>query len=164
VRGSRGQPAGHGTRKEALGGELAGIPSQETTTFSLRRKGAAMKIICIPIEENRGIQSPLSRTFAASPMFLLVDADSLAYLAIPNSTQRQRDRGCDPCDILGDLNIDVVIADEIEASTLVRIARREIPVFGGARGTVRSALADLMGGRLAVLPAGDGGASAARAV
>jgi len=114
-----------------------------------------MRIVCIPVVENRGLLSQVSRAFSAAPMFLLVDAETLGFLAIPNSTERQRERGCDPCEVLGDVAIDVVVVSEIDASTLGKIVQRDVPVHGGARGTVAEALASLIGGRLPALRARD---------
>lgn len=107
-----------------------------------------MKIVGIPVMEERGLLSRVSRVFAASPMLLLVEAETLAFLAIPNSPQRQEERGCSPCEALGDVSVDAVVVGEIEASALGQIARRHVPVYGGARGTVADALAALMCGRL----------------
>ncbi len=113
-----------------------------------------MKIVCIPVVDDRGLESPVALAFAGAPYFLLVDADTLASRAIPNSAQRQRERGCDPCEALGDTAVDVVVVAEIDAGALGQLTRRKLPVHGGARGTAADALAALMGGGLPVLRTG----------
>jgi predicted Fe-Mo cluster-binding NifX family protein len=110
-----------------------------------------MNIVCFPIVENRGLLSPVSPWLSAAPMFLLVDTETLAFRAIPNDPQRQKDRGCDPCEALGDADVDCVIVGEIEGKALGDIARRNVPVYGGAAGNAADALAAFIAGRLPLL-------------
>jgi predicted Fe-Mo cluster-binding NifX family protein len=113
-----------------------------------------MKIVCVPIAEDRGLSSPVSREFASAPMFLLVDSATLAFRTIPNTPQRLKDRGCDPCEALEDTTVDLLIVARIEQDTLAQITSRGVPVHGGAVGTAADALAALIGGRLPALQAG----------
>ena len=113
-----------------------------------------MRIVCIPIAEDRGLLSPVSDGLDSAPMFLLVDSSTLAFRTIPNAAQRRRDRGCDSCEALEDTQIDLLIVASVGAASLARIVMRGVPVHGGARGTAADALADLISGRLpALLPA-----------
>ena len=115
-----------------------------------------MRIVCIPIAEDRGLVSPVSDELDSAPMFLLVDSSTLAFRTIPNAAERRKDRGCDPCEALEDTAIDVLIVASVGAASLARIAMRGVAVHGGARGTAADALAELISGRLPVLlPARD---------
>ncbi len=110
-----------------------------------------MKIVCVPILENRGFLSPVSEEFACAPLFLLVDVATLAFRVFPNTPHRRRNRGCDPCGALEDTTVDLLIVGSIERESLDRIVRRGVPVHGGARGTVADALAAFIGGSLPAL-------------
>ena len=110
-----------------------------------------MKIICVPIAEDRGLRSPVADDFASAPIFLLVDSATLAWRGVPNSPQRRKDRGCEPCEALEDTTVDLLVVARIDPETLQRVARRGVPVHGGASGTATDALAALVGGRLPAL-------------
>jgi predicted Fe-Mo cluster-binding NifX family protein len=110
-------------------------------------------IVCIPVADDRGLQAPVARGLDAAEVLLLVDATTLAFRAVSNAPRRRRARGCDPCEALDDAPVDAVIVASIEPEALVRLTRRQLPVYDGARGTAASALADFLSGRLRVLTA-----------
>src|SRR5512133_1830475 len=104
-----------------------------------------MKIVCVPIEEDRGLLSPVSPDFASAPMFLLVDSATLAFRSIPNTAQRRKERGCEPCAALEDTIVHLLTVERIERETVDQLASRGVTVHSGARGTAADALASLMG-------------------
>lgn len=110
-----------------------------------------MKIVCVPIAEDRGLLSPVSPEFASAPMFLLVDSTTLAFRSIPNTAKRRKARGCDPCSALEDTLVDLLIVGQIGRDAIHQLASRGVAVHGGARGTAAEALAALIGGRLPAL-------------
>jgi predicted Fe-Mo cluster-binding NifX family protein len=112
-----------------------------------------MKIVCIPTAEGRGLFSPVHPDLANAPYLLLVDAETLAFRSIPNSAERRRERGCDPCEALEDTPVDVVLVQRADPRTVERMERRHVSVYGGARGSVADALAALIAGRLERLQA-----------
>jgi predicted Fe-Mo cluster-binding NifX family protein len=105
-------------------------------------------IVCIPVADGRGLQAPVARGLDDAEVLLLVDATTLAFRAVSNAPLRRRARGCDPCEALDDAPVDAVIVASIEPDALARLARRNLPVYHGARGTAASALADFVAGRL----------------
>jgi predicted Fe-Mo cluster-binding NifX family protein len=113
-------------------------------------------IVCIPVEDDRGLQAPVASGLDGAAVLLLVDATSLAFHAVPNAPQRRKARGCDPCEALDDVPVDAVLVASIEDPALARLSRRPVPVYAGARGTAADALADFLSGRLRQLTAGGG--------
>jgi len=113
-------------------------------------------IVCIPVEDDRGLQAPVARGLDAAAVLLLVDATTPAFRAVSNAPLRRRARGCDPCEALDDVPVDAVMVASIEADALARLARRRMPVYHGARGTAATALADFLSGRLRTLAAEPG--------
>jgi predicted Fe-Mo cluster-binding NifX family protein len=109
-------------------------------------------IVCIPVEDDRGLRAPVVPGLDAAPVLLLVDTSTLACRAVPNHPERRRERGCHPCEALDDTPVDAVIVSSIDAAALGRLCRRRLPVFAGARGTAADAIADLLAGRLRALP------------
>jgi predicted Fe-Mo cluster-binding NifX family protein len=108
-------------------------------------------IVCIPVEDDRGLRAPVARGLDAAAVLLLVDTTTLAFRAVSNAPQRRAARGCAPCEALDDVAVDAVIVASIEAGALARLSRRPIPVYGGARGAAADALADFLSGRLRTL-------------
>ncbi|GAO04708.1 NifB/NifX family molybdenum-iron cluster-binding protein [Anaeromyxobacter sp. PSR-1] len=105
--------------------------------------------LCIPIEENRGLLSPVSRHFGRAPAFLLVDAATLAHRVLPNAPS---EHPCDPCRALVNEDIDVFLVGGIGAHALEKIrGRRRIPVYRAPPGRVADALALHIAGRLPVV-------------
>ncbi len=110
-----------------------------------------MNIVCIPVSDDRGLRAPVAPSLDTAPVLLFVDASTLAHRAFPNEAQRRRSRGCDPCEALDDATMDAVIVASIDEGTLERLARRGVPVLGGASGTAADAISAYMAGKLRVL-------------
>jgi predicted Fe-Mo cluster-binding NifX family protein len=110
-------------------------------------------IVCIPVEDDRGLRAPVARGLDAAPVLLLVDATTLAFRAVSNGPLRRQARGCDPCEPLDDVPVDAVIVASIEAGALARLSRRRLSIYLGAFGTAATALADFLSGRLRSLAA-----------
>jgi predicted Fe-Mo cluster-binding NifX family protein len=110
-------------------------------------------IVCIPVEDDRGLAAPVARGLDAASVLLLVDASTLAFRAVSNASERRRDRGCDPCAALDDVHVDAVIVGVIEADALSRLVQRRFPVYVGAQGSASRALSDYLSGRLRAVTA-----------
>ena len=71
-------------------------------------------IICIPVTEDKGKQSPVSAHFGSAPIYLLVDTNTMACQAVPNTNQHLAHGGplggCKPVDSLDGCDIDAVAA------------------------------------------------------
>ncbi len=112
-----------------------------------------MHIVCIPVEDDRGLAAPVASGLDRAAVLLLVDASTLAFRAVSNAPQRRRERGCDRCEALDDASVDAVIVGAIEADALARLLRRRLPVYVGASGSASTAITDYLSGRLrAVTP------------
>lgn len=112
-----------------------------------------MHIVCIPVEDDRGLAAPVARGLESAAVLLLVDTSTLAFRPVSNAPQRRRERGCDPCLALDDASVDAVIVGAIEADALDRMMRRRIAVYVGAWGSASTALSDYLSGRLrAIVP------------
>jgi predicted Fe-Mo cluster-binding NifX family protein len=111
-------------------------------------------IVCIPVEDDRGLQAPVARGLDTAQVLLLVDTTTLAFRAVSNAPLRRQARGCHPCQALDDVTVDAVIVASIEPDALARLSQRSLTVYVGACGKASTALADFLFGRLRALAAG----------
>ena len=109
-----------------------------------------MKIICIPIDENRGLLSRVAPRFCDAPNFLLVETDALTFRAIPNP----RGASCDPRVLLRGATVDVFIVSDAAADALRDPPPLDVPVYRAPAGSVADAIAALIAGRLRVATPG----------
>jgi predicted Fe-Mo cluster-binding NifX family protein len=110
--------------------------------------------VCIPIDEARGLLSPVSAHFASAPAFLIIDTETLAYRPVGNQRARAGERAragtSKPhplCDLLRE-TLDLFIVSGIGTRALALLASRSVPVLRTRRGNVADALAGLIAGTL----------------
>lgn len=102
-----------------------------------------MKIICIPIDEDRGLLSPVARRFCDAAIFLLVETDALTWRAIKNV----RSDGCDPRVLLRGAMVDLFILSASGPGS-GDPPPLDAPIFRTPAGTVSDAIAAYIAGRL----------------
>ncbi len=108
-----------------------------------------MKIICIPIDEDRGLLSRVAPCFCDAPSFLLVETGALTFRSIPNA----RDGGaCDPHVLLGGAAVDLFIVSDGLVGPRGEAAPVDVPVYRTPPGTVVGAIAAFIAGRLPTDP------------
>lgn len=103
------------------------------------------EIVCLPIEETRGLLSPVSSHFGRAAWFLLVDMATLAHRSVANAPVEGR---CDPYRALAGHAVDTFIVGGIGPRALEEIDRRRIPVYLAPGSGVADALAGYIAGRL----------------
>lgn len=103
-----------------------------------------MKIICIPIDQNRGLLSRVAPRFCDAPNFLLVETDTLTFHAIANP----QGAGCDPRVLLRGAMVDVFIVCEPGADARREQPPLDAPIYLARGGNVADAIAGLIAGRL----------------
>ncbi len=106
---------------------------------------ATAEIICIPVDEARGLLSPVSAHFGRAARFLFVDSGTLVHRSIANE---HPDDACDPYRALAHETVDVFIVGGIGSNALEEIRRRNIPVYLADRRGVADALASYIAGKL----------------
>ncbi|KAF0180222.1 MAG: dinitrogenase iron-molybdenum cofactor [Nitrospirae bacterium] len=91
---------------------------------------------CLPIETDKGFDSPVSDHFGSAPMFMIVDAESRSFLVIPNADVDHAQGGCNPLRALNANVVDVVITGSLGGSALVKMNAVGIRVFRSEAETV----------------------------
>lgn len=110
--------------------------------------------VCIPITEDRGLQSPVCGHFGSAPAFLLVDTDKKAHRVLVNTNAHHEHGHCAPLALFGEERIDAFVVGGIGAGALSKLLSSGASVYRGRLGPAAAVLADLEGAMLqAVDPA-----------
>ena len=92
--------------------------------------------ICIPVNEDRGPQSPVCAHFGSAPVFLIVDTESGSSRAVINQNQHHAHGMCQPLASLSDEQLDAVVVGGIGRGALEKLRAAGIMVFQSEFDTV----------------------------
>ena len=107
--------------------------------------------IAIPVEENKGLESPVHGHFGSAPMFLLIDSETMGVEVLNNSDQEHVHGMCNPLKTLGARKVDAVIVSGIGTGALLGFRGAGIRVFHSSGRTVADAVSLLIADRLVEL-------------
>lgn len=114
--------------------------------------------ICIPVLEDRGLDSRVSSHFGSAPAFMIVDTDSGACRVIGNRNEHHAHGMCQPLAALAGEAVDGIIVGGIGMGALVKLQAAGITVFRATQPTVAETIAAFKDGLLE--PVGQDGACA----
>ena len=92
--------------------------------------------VCIPIEENQGLQSRVCAHFGATPEFLIVDTDTSSCRSIVNKNQHHSHGMCAPLASLEGEKIDAMVVGGIGMGALNKLMTAGMQVFMAEHETV----------------------------
>ncbi len=104
--------------------------------------------LCIPVTEDRGLQSPLSSHFGSAPFFMIVDTASGDLRAIPNHNSHHGHGMCQPLSFLAGERVDGMVVGGIGMRALGRLQALGIRAFLAECATVGDAVAAYQAGSL----------------
>jgi predicted Fe-Mo cluster-binding NifX family protein len=110
--------------------------------------------ICIPVNEDKGLQSQVCAHFGSAPAFLIVDTDSKGCRAIVNRNQHHGHGMCAPLASLEGESIDAIVVGGIGMGALNKLAAAGIRVLMAEHATVEETLAAFAAGTLAAVDPG----------
>lgn len=97
--------------------------------------------IAIPVEEARGLESPVYGHFGSAPGFLVYDSSSLEARLVDNSQLAHEHGQCNPITVLAGQKVDALLTGGIGARALEKLQAAGIRVYQtGASGTAAQAL------------------------
>jgi predicted Fe-Mo cluster-binding NifX family protein len=109
--------------------------------------------ICIPIDEDHGLDSPVSSHFGSARCFLIVDTDTGACRAVVNEHSHAGHGQCQPLAAVRRERIEGVVVGGIGRRALERLSSDGIGVFRAGPRTVKETVAAFTAGTLArVMP------------
>jgi predicted Fe-Mo cluster-binding NifX family protein len=110
--------------------------------------------ICIPIDADRGLDSPVCAHFGAAPAFMIVDTERSSCRAIRNSNQHDGHGTCAPVTLLQGEQIDAMVVGGIGMGALTRLSAAGISVYASQQSTVGEAVAAFKLGTLKLMQPG----------
>lgn len=113
--------------------------------------------VCFPVEENKGLDSIVYNHFGSAPLFVNVDADTLAVEVLQNSDQHHDHGMCHPLQALAGHEIDIVVLGGIGAGALAKLNAAGIAVYRSAAPTVKENVEMVKQKRLSLMSGTCGG-------
>ena len=107
--------------------------------------------VCIPVEEYRGLESPVYGHFGSAPAFALVDTETLAVEPVNNRDEHHEHGKCSPLKAIGGRQVSAVIVGGIGAGAIRGLNAAGIEVFRFVGGTAADAVQQFKAGSLSVL-------------
>jgi len=96
--------------------------------------------VCIPVEEYRGLDSPVYGHFGSAPVFVLVNTETLAIEPLGNHDHEHQHGACSPLKALGGQQVNAVIVVGIGPGAIQGLQQAGIDVFQFRGGTVAEAV------------------------
>jgi predicted Fe-Mo cluster-binding NifX family protein len=104
--------------------------------------------ICIPVIEDRGIDSRVSAHFGSAPAFMIVDTDSGTCRLIDNNNLHHAHGMCQPLAALAGETVDGIIVGGIGMGALMKLQAAGIAVFRAEHPRVAETIAAFKNGSL----------------
>lgn len=104
--------------------------------------------ICIPVNEDNGLDSTVCPHFGSAPMFLAVDTDTGETQAIVNHNQHHGHGMCRPLAALAGLTLDALVVGGIGMGTLNKLQAAGLTVYLAQHPTVARTIEALKAGEL----------------
>jgi predicted Fe-Mo cluster-binding NifX family protein len=108
-------------------------------------------LICIPVEEDRGLESPVCQHFGSAARFMFVDTESGTHRSIANGLRHEGHGMCRPLAVVRREPIEGVVAGGLGRRALERLDGDGIRVYRAGPATVGETLAALKAGKLRVM-------------
>lgn len=85
--------------------------------------------LCLPVEANNGIDSPVCAHFGSAPFFMIVDTDTFDCKAVPNTNQHHTHGICQPLAVLSNEKFDGIVVGGIGMGALNKLKASNIKVY-----------------------------------
>ncbi len=93
-------------------------------------------MICVPIETDTGLTSPVCAHFGSAPAFMIVDTDTGDCRAIANANQHHGHGMCMPLQSIQGEQIDAMVVGGIGMGALNKLNAANIRVYAATHATV----------------------------
>jgi predicted Fe-Mo cluster-binding NifX family protein len=107
--------------------------------------------ICIPVEADYGLSSPVCPHFGSAPAFMIVDVDAGSCRAIANGNQHHGHGMCMPLQSLQGEKIDGMVVGGIGRGALNKLNAANIRVYFSDHATVGEVVAAFKEGSLKLM-------------
>ena len=93
--------------------------------------------VCVPVSENKGMESVPFGHFGSAPEFVICDLDSNEVKSINNGDLGHEHGKCQPLKALANKAVDAVIVRGIGAGAISKLNSMGTKVYQGIEGTVK---------------------------
>ncbi|GAA0716459.1 NifB/NifX family molybdenum-iron cluster-binding protein [Clostridium malenominatum] len=104
--------------------------------------------ICIPVKENKGLDSVAFNHFGSAPFFLIYDLEKGEIKVIENEDLHHAHGMCQPLKAIGGENVDAILVGGIGAGALTKLNNQGIKVYRVENETVAKNIELLKGNKL----------------
>ncbi len=104
--------------------------------------------VCIPVLEDKGLESQVSQHFGSAPAFIVVNTENGECRTIQNQDLDHAHGVCQPLSSLNGESIDAIVTYGIGAGALSKLRAAGLEVFCSKHSTVGKAITALKEGRL----------------
>ncbi len=105
--------------------------------------------VCIPVQENKGLESIAYNHFGSAPFFLIYDLESEQIKVIENEDLHHAHGMCQPLKALGGEIVDAILVGGIGAGALMKLSNQGIKAYRVANETVLKNIEQLKRNELA---------------
>ena len=107
--------------------------------------------ICVPVNEDKGLQSSVCAHFGSAPFYLIVDMENDQCRAISNKNQHHAHGTCRPLNAIAGEKVDCVVVGGIGMGALYKLMAAGIQVFLAEYPTVQENLSAYRAGTLSLV-------------
>ena len=104
--------------------------------------------VCIPVNEDKGLQSPICAHFGSAPLFMIIDTDHEGCRVIPNHNQHRGHGMCMPLASLKGERIEGMVVGGIGGGALAKLQAAGIRVYLSGLPTVEATVSAFKAGSL----------------
>jgi predicted Fe-Mo cluster-binding NifX family protein len=104
--------------------------------------------ICIPVLDDRGLDSQVCAHFGSAPGFMIIDTDTRACRVIGNRNEHHAHGMCQPLAALAGESVDGIVVGGIGMGALMKLQAAGITVYRAMHPTVGETLAAFTAGSL----------------
>ena len=104
--------------------------------------------LCIPVEADHGLESPVCAHFGSAPAFMIVDTTTEVCRAIPNRNAHHAHGMCLPVAALRGERVDGAVVGGIGMGALMKLNAADILVYRSEHATVGETVAAWKAGTL----------------
>ncbi|MBU5336891.1 NifB/NifX family molybdenum-iron cluster-binding protein [Intestinibacter bartlettii] len=111
--------------------------------------------VCVPVEENKGMESVPYGHFGSAPEFVICDLDSNEIKSINNGDLGHEHGKCQPLKALKGQEVDAIIVGGIGAGAITKLNAMGTKVYRGVKDTIEYNLSLLKNNQLQELSVND---------
>lgn len=105
--------------------------------------------VCIPVQENKGLESIAYNHFGSAPFFIIYDSENGQMKVIENKDLHHAHGMCQPLKAMGGEQVDAILVGGIGAGALMKLSNQGVKAYKVANATVLENISMLKDKKLA---------------